>query len=300
MALAAAAVVAACGGGTTPFESFKPDRVIVFGDETSAITADGRKFSVNALGTNDAIDCVQNPIWVQTVVGSYSYVFAECNPGGTGDVKAFLRAAAGAKVADVTPQISAQAAAGGINNRDLATVLAGANDILELYAQFPGRPRAELVAEARARGERLAQQVNRLVDLGARVIVATLPDIGLSPFAAAQKAAFTDTDRAALISELVAAFNGRVRANILNDGRFVGLVLADEMVQSMVRSPISFGLNNATSAVCTAALPDCTTRTLVEAGSALTYLWADDRRLSYAGQLRLGALAQARALNNPF
>jgi hypothetical protein len=48
------------------------------------------------------------------------------------------------------------------------------------------------------------------------------------------------------------------------------------------------------------ALPDCTDRTLVEAGTSASYLWADGTRLAYGGQLQLGTLAVARAKGNPF
>ena len=128
----------------------------------------------------------------------------------------------------------------------------------------------------------------------------TVPDVGLSPFALQQKAAFTDTDRSALLTRLVAALNGRIRVNILNDGRFVGLVLADEAVQTIARVPSAFSVTNATTAVCTVDVPDCTSQTLVASGTSAAWLWADDRRLAYAGQARLGALAVSRAVGNPF
>jgi outer membrane lipase/esterase len=293
-----------CGGGSTAQTAFKPERVIAFGDETSLLRSDGRKFAVNALNTDDSIDCATNPIWVQTVATAYNYVFAECNPTASAEVKAFMRAAAGARADDVKTQIDAQVAlagaAGGVKAGDLITVLAGANDVLEQYALYPGRAEAELTTELRARGVRLADQVNRLVNLGAKVIVATIPDMGVTPFASAEKAAKTDTDRAALLSRLSAAFNGRIRVNIINDGRVIGLVLTDEMVQAMVISPPSFALGNSVDSACTAALPDCTTKTLKEGAGAGTYLWADATRMAHGGHARLGVLGSQRALNNPF
>ena len=294
------AAVVACGGGTTQFESFAPARVIAFGDESSLLTADGRKYGVNALSTTDAIDCATQPIWVQTLASLYTFVFAECNPASSLTTQALMRAKAGAQVDDLAAQITAQAAASPFTSKDLVTVLIGANDVLALYAQFPARTQADLLAEARLRGERLATQINRLVDLNARVIVATMPDLGVTPFAIAQKAAFADTDRAALLTALTAALNGRMRVKIVNDGRYIGLVLADEMVQTMVKSPASFSLVDATTSVCTAALPDCTSKTLVSAGDSATWLWADSTHLAYGGQQRLAALAQSRAQNNPF
>ena len=299
-ACVAAVLMTACGGGTSQFEPFAPEQYVAFGDETSVIRSDGRRHTVNPLDASGAIDCAAQPIWTQAMATQFGFAFEECNPAGATRFQALMRASAGARVDDVQAQIDDQIARGGFAARTLVTVLVGANDILELYAGYPQQTEDQLIAEARARGERLARQVNRLIELGPRVIVATVPDVGLSPYALAQKAAFTDTDRAALISRLVAAFNGRVRTTILNDGRYVGLVLGDEMVQSIVKLPEVFGVTNATGAVCTTALPDCTAQTLVESGSSAAWLWADDRHLAYGGQARLGSLAVARAVGNPF
>lgn len=300
VALVALGMLASCGGGTSQQVTFKPDRVIALGDEASVITAAGKKYSVNALDANDALACADQPLWTQIVAGSYGYVFETCNPGGTGNVQAYTRATVGAKVADLSAQIDAQIAAGGFTNKDLVTVLVGANDVLALYKQYPQRDEAALTADARAAGDRLAALVNRIVGLGPRVIVSTAPDIGLSPYALAQKAANTDTDRAALISRLVSALNARMRVGIINDGRLLGLVLADEAVQVMVRVPDAFALVNVTGAACTVALPDCTSKTLLGTVTAATALWADDLQLGVPYHSRVGLLAQQRALNNPF
>lgn len=299
-ALVLAAGLAACGGGTSQFEPYVPERYVAFGDETSVIEADGRRYTVNTLTTTGALDCASDPLWTQSLASYYGFVFRQCNTSNATEFKATMRAVAGAKVDDLTAQIDAQVVAGGFALKTITTVLIGANDILELYGRFPTQNEEQLTAEARARGERLAAQVNRLVDLGARVIVSTVPDMGLSPYALAEKAARTDTDRAALISRLTAAFNGRLRVNMLNDGRFVGLVLADESVQSMARYPSLYALTNATSAVCTVALPACTTQTVVTDGTSSGWLWADATRLTYAGQQRIATQALARASGNPF
>ena len=44
--LAAIASLASCGGGTEQFETFVAGRVFAFGDENSALTATGQKYSV--------------------------------------------------------------------------------------------------------------------------------------------------------------------------------------------------------------------------------------------------------------
>jgi hypothetical protein len=219
LALAAAALVTACGGGTSQFDPFIAQRVFSFGDDTSALTSDGRRYGVNGVNaTTGAIDCNLEPLWVQSVASLYGFVFAECNtatPPAT--PKAFSFAAPGAKVADVALQVEAQVAAGGLKDKDLALVTAGTQDILELYAQYPAVGEQALIEQARGRGAAMAAVVNRLVDLNAKVIVANLPDLGLSPFARAEATAnaASGVDRAALITRLTTAFNEQLGVRVL-------------------------------------------------------------------------------------
>lgn len=305
--VATAALVAACGGGTSQFEPFIAERVFAFGDDSSALRSDGKRYGVNGLdATTSAFDCRLEPLWVQGIAAYYGFVFAECNvataPALPAVPKAFMFAAVGAKVADVAAQVEAQVAAGGLRDKDLALVLAGANDVLALYAQYPAVPEAALIAEAGLRGERMAAVVNRLVSLGAKVIVSNLPDMGMSPFARAEALANASSgfDRAALISRLTTAFNERLGVKVLLDGRFVGLVQMDLRTQSAARSPASFGFIDVSTAACTVALPDCTSATLVTGATSANYLWADSTRLSSGGQGALFSLAVERAQRNPF
>jgi len=309
-AVAALGLLAACGGGTSQFEPFVAERVFAFGDENSHLAADGRKFSVNGLAqSGGAIDCQINPLWVQLVAGLYGFSFAECPPlEPPTTFRALMRATPGARVADVAAQVEAQAAAGGFRDRDLALLMVGANDILALYAQFPDRSEADLVAQAEALGRAAAGVVNRIVALGGRVVVANVPDMGLSPLAKAQEAAFPSTGRAALLSRLTAGFNDQLGVTVLLDGRFVGLVQTDLVTRAIARAPFFYGLVNASDAICTAALPNCTTDTVVTVGEgagaspalASQYFWADATRMSYGGHLQIANLAVDRARRNPF
>lgn len=301
-ALAALAALGACGGGTEQLDPFVAQRVLAFGDESSVITANGRKYGVNALVAESTtqIDCQANPLWVQTVAGLYGYVFAECPSAGVPTDRAFIRATVGARVADVATQVQVQIAAGGFRDRDLVTMLVGVHDVLDLYAQYPTRSEAELTTEARNRGAALARSINTIIGLGAKVIVSNLPDMGLSPYARQQAAAFQDINRAALISRLTTAFNEQLGVTVRLDGRFVGLVQADLVSQAVGRSPLSFGFSNIDTGVCTVALPDCTTATVVADPNAPSYLWADDRRFAPGWQNQLAQLAVERARRNPF
>ena len=298
--LLAVALLTACGGGTSAIDAFKPKRLVVFGDETSTLTATGRKYIVNRLDGDDNLDCQEHPIWVQSLAGIYDFVFAECNPDAVAEPQALMLAVPGARVADLTAQIDARLAGAGVADDTLVTVLAGMHDIIDLYREFPASDRNTLLTEARRRGGLAAAQVNRLVDAGARVIVSTVPDLGYTPYARAEAEANTDTDRSRLIADLTAAFNAGLRTTVTNDGRSIGLALADEMIQAMVRSPASFSLGNVSDGACAIALPDCDESTMVDNASVTSWLWADDLNIGFNAHNRLGILAINRARNNPF
>lgn len=308
----AVAGLAACGGGTSQREPFVPQRMISFGDEASVLIKDpalpggARKYAVNLIVTTngvDAIDCTQLPLWTQSVGNLYNFVFEECNPGAVAAPQAATFARAGAKVGDLGEQIGrALAAKGAFRSDDFVTMLMGTNDILEVYEGGVGILSEDAMADQlRRRAEQLATVVNDLVGQGPRVLLSTVPDLGLSPFGRAQDALGSGRS-SSLLSRLTAAFNEQLGVKIILDGSLIGLMQADQMVQSMARSPASFGLSNASDAVCaaTAVLPDCSTKTLITDGNASNFLWADGTRMSFGGHAFLGQLAQERALQNPF
>jgi outer membrane lipase/esterase len=303
------AAMASCGGGTQ-LVAFAPTRLIAFGDEASVIedinnNANGRKYTVNAVKADlVTLDCKANPIWIQLVGGPYKLVFAQCNPDGLASPAGIIRAAPGATVADVAAQVDAQANATGFNAKDLVTVLAGANDIVAQYKQFPALDEAQITAAVEQAGTTLAAQVNRIGTLGGKVLVSTVPNLGLTPYARAEKAAHADTDRAALLSRLTARFNSKLRVGLINDGRMIGLLFTDESMQAIATNPGTFGYANVVDAVCdpakAAQVTACTTQTLIAAGSGSTFLWADSLQMSPAGHSNLAGLALTRARGNPF
>ena len=320
----AAAALASCGGGSQ-LVAFAPTRLIAFGDEASVIddagsvgasvgatVGNGVKYTVNALKADlTTLDCSLNPIWIQALSTYYGLVFSQCNPAAVATPTAFIRAAAQAQVTDVVAQIDAQVAAGGFVATDLVTLLVGSNDILAEYKKYPGVPINQLQANVEAAGALLATQVNRIAALGGKVIISTSPDLGLTPYALAEKAANTDTDRAVLLTFLTARFNSKLRVGLINDGRTTGLLFTDELIQTMVKFPTNYGLSNVIDAVCDAAkapaVTACTAQTLVPlvapatvTPTAATHLWASSVQLSPAGHRNLGSLAVTRARGNPF
>jgi len=315
MAMCAALAAGSCGGSTSK-TLFIPSRVVSFGDESNMIIdlnndSNGAKFTVNATvsATDQTLVCTLNAIWNQSVAASYGLVFPECNPGSTAVTAptSRIRATRGARAFDLAGQIDAQQADSPLGAGDMATILVGVNDIVVQYSLYPTLSEVEITDNIRLAGAEVARQLNRLADGGAKVLIATIPDMGFTPFAYAEKAAHADTDRAALLTRLSQRFNAALRNTMYNDGRRIGLILLDEIVDTVVANPGLDGITNTTDAVCDLAQSkltppsslDCTAQTFVPNGSA-AYFWADDRHLSASGQLVFGSAAVTRAQNNSF
>lgn len=302
LAAAALALLAACGGGGTQVDPFAPQRLIVFGDEQSLLTPDGRRYAVNGLRDNAGqiqLDCSANPIWVQTVGNAWGLVLAACNPSGR-TVNSLQYAELGATVAGVRRQIDRHFSGGAVTRTDLITVFAGMHDIVELYSQFPAQSIAQLRAQAAERGRQLADQVNRLANANGRVVVLTLPSVGSTPFAIIERNSRPDTNRQDLLNDLSNEFNRALRLNLINDGRLIGLVLADEIIDARVRFPSIDSLTNVTEGACSTALPDCTSTTMVLNADPDSWLWADSLRLGARAHRALANDALTRISRVPF
>lgn len=312
---AATVLLASCGGGGGQVDPFRPTRIIALGDESSLITPQGKKYGVNALVAQtdptvpDVLDCAANPLWVQSVATGFGLVFPQCNPNNVATPAGVMYAQFGAKVADVQAQIDLHLASGSFGPKDLVTVMVGVNDVLELYRQYPAQSQAALEALAEQRGQALAEQINRVANANGRVVFVLIPDLGLTPFAIAEKAANADTDRAALLTSLTARFNGKLRLGVINDGRLIAMVNANDTVQVIAKLPSAYGFVNIDKAACSVALPDCTTKTMVSVtdaagavttASGLTWLWADSVQIGAGLQARLGSSALSAATIHPF
>jgi len=302
--VASAALIAGCGGGSTQqIDPFAPTRVIAFGDETGTILQSGKKYTINGLNPDTKlVDCRLNPVWSQFLAGGFGFVYPQCNPDFVALPQGIMYAALGNKVADVRDKIDQHLSNDRFGPKDIVAIMVGVNDILELYRQFPAQSRDSLINEAKARGKLLADQVNRIANANGRVLVATIFDVGLTPYGQKERQQQTDIDRAIFLNDLSAAFNTTMRLNLLNDGRLVGLVLVDETIQQAARFPAFFQMTDVTQSACrTEVAPqDCTTETLVTDADAAKWMWAGDTLLGPTMQSRIGTLFLSRAKNNPF
>ncbi len=311
-----AAVLASCGGGQQ-IERFVPTRVLAFGDESSVINASGSKYTVNGVVDATAtppgvMDCSVNPIWVQYLATAYGLVFPQC-PGIVASPPSRILAQPDTKAADVAAQITSFTSGDTFNGKDLVTVLAGQNDILEQYQLVKGGlPEAQASAVLEAAGTALADQVNIIARAGGKVLISTVPDLSLTPFAVTE-----GPTNAAVLSRLTFSFNRKLRLGIINDGHMIGLLLTDEMVQSIVKT-VQAGATttyvDVTHVACDPAVAplvqDCTTLTLKDytgvpdtvgiKATATGWLWADATHLSAGGHASLGSSAYSRAAGNPF
>lgn len=329
---AAAALLAACGGGTSQVQSFKPTRLVVLGDETGLVVdvdnnQDGYRYSINdgvTAVTATTARCLLLPSPPQIIAAHYGFRFQACNPPDDKGVRptplAFglgrVEATADDPVNGLQAQIDAAAGTTGspIGTGDLVMLMIGTHDVIDTYTRRAANTLATDAAaidEATRRGGVMATQVNRVLATGARGLVITVPVLGKSPFALGKSAA----DQT-LITELTAAFNTALRLGIdatKYDGRNYGLVLADDVTAAIVRFPASYlgGARNITEALCArSVLPKgCVTAAAVAATATTpakdavesnTHLWASDIHLGYVANTQIGNQALSRAVNNPF
>jgi phospholipase/lecithinase/hemolysin len=303
--------LAACGGGTSQVQSFKPSRLVVLGDENSLLVDDGQgdgfKYSINDRSSTAAGKCQALPIFSQTVASLYGLVFKECNPQAAA-TQAVMLARTNARVEDADTGIAAQVArvAGGLGGTDLVTLMIGGNDMVALWeAVRDGRlTNAAAVAEAQRLGGVAAQAVNVLLATRARALVVTIPDMGLSPYALAQDQLRPGAKT--LLATMSYEFNAFLRTRIdptRFDGRNYALVLGDDVVTAMVRLPTGFltAPYNVTDPACTtASVRDCLTTTLATGATTTSHLWASDRHIGPEAHRQIGLQAQSRSVNNPF
>lgn len=315
----------ACGGGTQ-VNPFHPDRMVSFGDQSSAIESNGLKYTVNyADAGTGAIDCKQNPNWVQVMSNGYGFSFDQCHDDDQVP-ESKLYAANGAKVADVVAQVDTHLATDLFNDSDLVTISAGLNDVLEQYQAYSDDPDAgtdAVVAELQARGERLAELVTSISDAGAKVVVVRAYGLEKSPFGRAEKEAHQDDDaasgrpdRVAVLKLLSSKFNLALLSHMPDDGTKIATVDGIATIKAMADKPTNFGLKNVEEALCLPEIvaPACRTREqdlqdidLSDDGTTWPspntwnrWLWSDSTNLSPRAHARLGQLAYSRARNNPF
>ena len=292
LALCAAAVLSACGGGDRA-EPYVVTQLQVYGDELSVIDdsitvsatnssgvasssgpGNGVKYTVNGFhGTTGLLDCTVNPNWVQIVAANLGMAFKECQ-GTYTSFAAKNNASFGAKTADVIDKLNILIAANP-GPSTLATVLVGSNDVKDLSAQVNAGTlsRGAALAEAEQKGKDLGAAIKRVTDARIGIVVSTIPDLGQSPYALVGTDVNSRKNDSVVIAELTSAFNKALVENIPDSGRKVGLVYGVPVGMNLSGKPDK-GYTN--QAICTVNVPQCTANTLQSGSNLSTWIWAAD------------------------
>ena len=292
LTLCAAAVLSACGGGDRA-EPYVPTQLLAYGDELSVIDdsvtvsatnssgvastsapGNGVKYTVNGFNsTTGLLDCTVNPNWVQIVAANVNMAFEECK-GTFPSFAAINNAQPGRKAREVITDLD------GLITKNpgpstLATVLVGTNDVKDLNAQVNAKTLSleAALAEAQLRGKELGAAIRRVTDARIGVIVATLPDLGQSPYALLGTDVNGTKNDSAVIRQLTNAFNEALVLNIPESGRKVGLVYGRPLGMDLNGNPVE-GYTN--QAICTVGVPQCTANTVPSGSDLNTWIWAAD------------------------
>ena len=283
LVLGLAAMLGGCGGNVDQVDPFVAKRVVVLGDELSLVANDGRRHGINQLDGNGDPVCTSLPVWTQSVASRFGFGFPGC-PTGAGNSAGVMRAEPGVRAAGLAAQVDANTFGAG----DLVTLSIGLNDVRAQFARLgePSPPAfGELVDAARSAGAVAAVQACRVLATGARLLLATAPDLGLSPRGRAGGAT-----SATQLTQLGEAFTTELRVRVAEcrvggapvDGSTWGLIDGQEKIRLTVQSPQVFGglsnPSNVTDAACAdgVAADACTTATLKAGASAGAWLWAGE------------------------
>lgn len=251
--------------------------------------------------------CYNNTIWVQVVAHNFGKGYEAQCPLDRGGAENY--AAYGAKVQQINDQIAANR--GRLGKGVLVTLMAGQNDILEVYAavQATTLSEASAIAELKLRAAAMARGVRDIISTGAKVALALTPDLGESPKASA------GGENAALLKRLTQAFNDALYITELGNtsGRSLAGVNPEPYTNTLTRSA-SYVYSTAVCDPAKAIRPDgatiaggdadasakvkyCNGSTLVSGGDTSTYMWADDVHFAPLGHSLIGAAAATRITN---
>jgi phospholipase/lecithinase/hemolysin len=264
----------------------------------------GSRYTVNGTGAVDN--------WANQVANSYGKAIVPQVSGGTGYAQGNARVtnavdAAGGTAPSVTQQISNFLAADKFSSSDLVIMNGGVSDVIAGMAAVRAGTLTEdqYVAAARTAGAEYAEQIRRLVNAGAKYVVASgTYDLSKTPWAIA-------LGQTGLVSRASTAFNEGLLVNIVNLGDNVLYVDAAYYFNLMTFSPSSYGFDNGTTPVCTSVdagngigtgtgqlnSARCTTSTLVAGADSNKYLFADNVYAAPWAHRQFGTYAYDRLRN---
>lgn len=303
IAMAGAALLAACGGGTV-VSQFQPTRMVAFGDAFADLgQVGGARYTVNDTSLN---------IWTTQMAMRYGLTVSAKASGGTSYATGNARVDSNASFLTTTapPSVASQITtflgSDAPRSGDLIVVNAGITDIVdEIYRTSQNTQTAtEALDRVRRAGTALGDQVRRLVSAGAEHVLVVGPyNLANSPWA-------SQTGQGATLQSYSSAFNTALLVSIVDLGSHVLYVDAPLYINLLATSPGLYGLSNATSLAC--ALADsgpgigtgtgqvnsalCNTGNLAAGVDPATYLFADRLYLTPVGHRLFGDYAYGRLI----
>ncbi len=313
--VAVAGILAACGSD----DAQRLNRVVVFGDSLSDMgthqvgavaQAGGGRYTVNP-----------SPVWSERVARSLGYTMTVGMHGGFGTGLQVCPeppnctnwAVGGARVTlhpgiaedpgghaqlatTIKEQIDLHLARfdGKFDNNDLVLAQAGGNDLfhqlgvllsmLQQGATLEQASAAAVAAMATAGAEFASYVKNDILGKGAQyVIVATLVDVGITPFGVS-----LGPDVQALMATMGGAFNAQLLAGLA--GTEARIVDFKALLDQWVGNPAAYGISNASAVACSQEKIAAATGGLVQDGSSLfcttqTLIDADTGRYLFASDV---------------
>ena len=198
-------------------------------------------------------------IWAQWVADHYGTDATTDNQGGTNYAIGGARLDTPvANAIPVTAQIEQYLSShGGVADRDaLYTVWGGGNDLLAFDIFAPV-------------GVQMVEAVGRLQGAGARyILVPTIPDAGLTPFA-------LGAGLGAAATSVANSFNGQIFGALAGAGLRVIPLNTFQLQQEIVADAARYGFTNLVGTACPGSSLTCTPATYVAPGADQTYVFAD-------------------------
>lgn len=280
-ACASAALMAACGSGTTE-SALVPSRFVAFGDGFSDLGEGGSRYTINDGSAN---------VWSQYMANLFGQNLTTAASGGLsyarGNARITLKpdAAGASATPTVTEQVDRFLAGNTIGTNDVLIVSGGFSDIIVQMAAVRAGTQtpAQMIANVRQAGREQAAQVRRLVTAGAKYVVV------VGPYNLARTPWSTAIGQGELLLEATSRFNEDLLVNLADLGSSVLYVDAAFHFNLMTSSPGAYNLTDATSVMCTSADPGpgigigvgqvnsarCTTNTIVAGFDYTRHIYAD-------------------------
>ncbi|MDB5847742.1 MAG: family lipase [Rhodoferax sp.] len=247
-ACASAALLAACGSGTTE-SALSPNRFVVFGDAYADVGQSGSKYTVND-GTVTT--------WVDEVASRFSKTISPSSTGGFGYARVNARivnkpdAGGNNGTLTVSEQLDTFLAANKIDSNDVLIVSGGISDlVVQTQALLAGtQTEAQLIVNVQQAGRDLGTLVRRAITAGAKQVIVVAPyNLGRSPWG-------IGIGKQDLLGNATTKFVEALKVSIVDLGANALYVDGEAIVNNVTATDSSaLSLPNKTSAVCTSIDP---------------------------------------------